>query len=81
MQASCDFNATNLFSASLMLAPTTARFWSSSSTCSRTLDKSDSLSFTCTWMGVTFVPDSARFNAAHKPSTLVLCRPKLGVDA
>ena len=59
MQASCDLNATHLFSASLMLAPTTARFWSSSSFCSRALDKNDSHSFTCTWMGVTFLWDSA----------------------
>ena len=58
----------NLFSASLMLAPTTARFWWSSSMCNRALCKNDSHSFTCVWMGVTFVLDSARFNAGPSVS-------------
>ena len=41
--------ASHLFSASLMLAPATARFWSRSSMCTRALDKNDWHSFTCIW--------------------------------
>ena len=70
---SCDFNAINLFSASLILAPTTARFWSTSYMCNRALCKNDSHSFTCVWMGVIFVLDCARFNAARNPSLRDLC--------